>query len=380
MPQMSILFLAFTAATVLIYWLIPASWRSPFLAVASSVFLASLDLISFAILATLTILIYYSSQSEGRQRNYPFVLAGLLLLFCGVRIAQLLQRMDQIKHWLVFLGFGFYVLKLIHYRIETQAGTFRPHSFLQFYTYMMFFPTITIGPINRFEDFLRSERRMRWDERQFARGLERILYGYAKVVILANWLITIHLLPLLNRVDPGGSVLSLLLDSAAYGFLLYFTFAGFSDIAIGIALLFGYHVGENFDHPFLKPNIGEFWQSWHMSLSAWCRQYVFLPMYSKSRNLALAMVAAMMTLGLWHEFSPRFLLWGLYHGLGITMFRWYQRQLKPKLPVVRNGAMKFVVRGAAIALTFVFVIVGFTIPRSSSLSEIVKNFKLLFGV
>ena len=175
---------------------------------------------------------------------------------------------------------------------------------------MLFFPTITIGPINRFEDFLRSERRLRWDNAQFAKGLERILYGYAKVVILANWLIGVQLLPLINQVAPESPAVSLLLDSASYGFLLYFTFAGFSDIAIGLSFLFGYQVGENFNRPFLKPNIGEFWQSWHMSLSAWCRQYVFLPMYTKTRNLAIAMVSAMMTLGLWHEFSFRFLLLG----------------------------------------------------------------------
>jgi D-alanyl-lipoteichoic acid acyltransferase DltB (MBOAT superfamily) len=379
MPQMSILFLAFTAATVIIYWLIPVNWRVSFLAIASSLFLATLDLISFAILATLTAIIYYSSHVENKDRNYPLIIAGLLLLFCGVRIAQLLQRADHLKHWLVFLGFGFYILKLIHYRIESQAGTFRPHNFLQFYTYMMFFPTITIGPINRFEDFQRSERRMRWDDVQLAKALERILYGYAKVVILANWLIGIQLLPLLGLINPDDRILALLLDSAGYGIMLYLTFAGFSDIAIGTSLLFGYQVGENFDHPFLKPNIGEFWQSWHMSLSSWCRQYVFLPIYTKSRNLAVAMLAAMMTLGLWHEFSLRFLLWGFYHGAGITMFRWYQRNLKPKLPVFQSTGMKLLARSAAVALTFVFVVVGFTIPRSSSLTQIFENFKLLLG-
>jgi alginate O-acetyltransferase complex protein AlgI len=374
---MSILFLGFAAGALLVFWLIPDKWRGLFLAIASSIFLASLDLISFSLLAVLTIIVYFSAE---RKSTFVLIITGLLLLFCGVRIAQLLQRTDQLKHWLVLFGFGFYVLKLIHYRIERQAGTFREHTLLQFFNYMLFFPTITIGPINRFEDFLRSERRLRWDSSQFAKGLERILYGYAKVVIVANWLITIHLLPFLNRVVPEDGALSLLVNSAAYGFLLYFTFAGFSDIAIGLSLLFGYTVGENFNHPFLKPNIGEFWQSWHMSLSAWCRQYVFLPMYTKTRNLAIAMVTAMMTLGLWHEFSLRFLLWGVYHGAGLAVFRWYQRQVKPKLPVAQNAVLKYAAHSAAVVLTFVFVIVGFTIPRSSSFTEIVNNFKILFGL
>lgn len=378
MPQMSIMFLAFAAVCVFLYWLISPAYRAYFLALAGSIFLATLDLVSFGLLAGLTCLVYYSHKSESRNRIYPLVLAFLVLLFCGVRIEQLLQRATEAGHWLVFLGFGFYVLKLIHYRVEQQAGTFRPHGLLQFYNYMLFFPTITIGPIHRFEEFLRSERRIRWDDALFARGLERMLYGYAKVVILANWLMAIQLMPALGAVRSQAA--SLFLDSAAYGFHLYFTFAGFSDIAIGLALLFGYQVGENFDRPFLKRNIGEFWQSWHMSLSSWCRQYVFLPMYSKSRNLMVAMVASMVTLGLWHEFSLRFLLWGVYHGLGITAFRWYQRKLRPKLPPVESRAAKLLARSAAVALTFAFVIVGFTIPRSSSVSEIVQNFRTLLGV
>src|SRR5205085_10670856 len=170
MPQMSVLFLAFTACAVLIYWLIPESRRPLFLAFCSSLFLAGLDWVSFALLVLLTAVVYQSSQEQGRQPSYRMILAALLALFCAVRITQLTQRIDQAKHWLVFLGFGFYILKLIHYRVERKAGTFREHTFLDFYNYMLFFPTITIGPINRFEYFLRSGRRARWDDRLFAGG------------------------------------------------------------------------------------------------------------------------------------------------------------------------------------------------------------------
>ena len=379
MPQMSVLFLAFTAAVVLIYWLIPASWRTHFLAITSSLFLAGLDVVSFALLALLTALVYFSGKAGKPQRNFPFVIAAIVLLFSGVRIAQLLQRTEQAQHWLVFLGFGFYTLKLIHYRIERQANTFRPHSFLEFYNFMLFFPTITIGPINRFEDFLKSSRRIRWDSALFARGLERVLYGYAKVVIVANWLISIHAMAIVRRYEPDAAALALFLDSVVYGFHLYFTFAGFSDIAIGIALLLGYYVGENFDRPFLKRNIAEFWQSWHMSLSAWCRQYVFLPVYSKSRNLPIAMVAAMVTLGLWHEFSIRFLVWGIYHGTGILVCRWFQRSVRPRFPRVQHPVYKGAAYAASVALTFTFVMIGFTIPRSTSMIDIVHNFRLMLG-
>ena len=180
---------------------------------------------------------------------------------------------------------------------------------------MSFFPTITIGPIHRFEDFLKSERRVRWSDQDFANGLERILYGYAKVIVVANWLVAAQLDSAIEKL-PQNTSLSVFAESMSYGFYLYFAFAGYSDIAIGISLLLGYQICENFNYPFLKRNIGEFWQSWHMSLSSWCRQYVFLPIFAKWRNLPLALIGAMLAIGLWHEFSVRFLLWGVYHGLG----------------------------------------------------------------
>src|SRR5262249_22742555 len=212
------------------------------------------------------------------------------------------------------------------------------------------------------------------------KGLERILYGYAKVVIIANWLLSVHGMALLRKYEPQSPALQLILDSIFYGFHLYATFAGFSDVAIGGGMLLGYQICENFDRPFLKKNIGDFWQSWHMSLSSWCRQYIFLPVYSKSRNLAFAMVASMMTLGLWHEFSFRFLIWGVYHGIGILICRWYQRWLRPKFPPIENRIWKGAAQGFSIALTFAFVMIGFTIPRSASVADILKNFKIIFGL
>jgi len=379
MPQLTLLFAGFSAAAVLPYWLVPARYRRILMAAASSLFLIFLDLRSYLLLAALTTCIFLSRKKTRRGANFLFALSGLLIVFCGVRTAQLIQRMDHGNHWLVLLGFGFYILKLIHYSIEQHAGSFREHDFLDFYNYMLFFPTITIGPIHRFEEFLRSERRLRWDDQIFAGGLERILYGYIKVVVIANWLIAIQVLALITKYFPNPSAWSVILDSVSYGFHLYFSFSGFSDIAIGLAALFGYQVGENFDHPFLKQNIGAFWQSWHISLSTWCRQYVFLPIFSKSRSLPLALLASMITLGLWHEFSPRFLLWGAYHGIGILVWRLYQRTIKPALPLPENRIIAGTAIAFSTALTFSFVMIGFTIPRSASMTELAQNFQLILG-
>ncbi len=376
MPQTTVLFVSFAAVSVLVYWLVPARRRNSLLCLISSVFILMLDPLSFVVLFLLTALIFLGAAKPTNTKSTT-LLAGLSLLFVSIRMLQLLHRTGALAHSPALLGFGFYILKLIHYRVERSSGNFREHGFADFYGYMFFFPTVTIGPIARFDEFLRSAGRIRWDASMFAKGIERILYGFVKVIVLANWLIAIQLLQKIEAFDPGPSRLSTLLDSVVYGFHLYFTFSGYSDIAIGLGLLFGYRLAENFNHPFLKRNIGEFWQSWHMTLSSWCRQYVFLPVFTRSRNLGVALVTAMVTLGLWHEFSVRYLLWGLYHGLGILVWRWFQKELRPRFPVLTNPIHRALGFAISVFLTFWFVILGFTIPRSESFGEIVRNFQYL---
>ncbi|MCI0413458.1 hypothetical protein L0222_11755 [bacterium] len=378
MPQLKLAFLGFCGIAVLLYWLIPSRWRNIFLAIGSSLFLGYLDLLSFGVLAALTILAYFYGRHPESKSLYTICLAAILLLFCGIRVEQLLQKSGLKVPYIVLVGYGFYALKLIHYAVESRSGKFRPHSFLDFYNYMLFFPTITIGPIHRFEDFLKSERRIRWSDQDFANGLERVLYGYAKVIVLANWIVAAQLDSLFARLQPN-TALSVFAESMIYGFYLYFAFAGYSDIAIGISLLLGYQICENFNYPFLKRNIGEFWQSWHMSLSAWCRQYVFLPIFARWRKLPLALIGAMLAIGLWHEFSLRFFLWGIYHGLWLLIWRSFRKMKESMLPKPEGRIWMRVSAIISVALTFVFVIVGFTIPRGESLAEILQNLKRLVG-
>ena len=109
-------------------------------------------------------------------------------------------------------------------------------------------------------------------------------------------------------------------------------FSGYSDIAIGFGVLAGVRLRENFNWPFIARNIAEFWQRWHMSLSSWCRDYVYTPVLAASRWPSLALVSAMVILGLWHSLSLHYLLWGLYHGIGLTVHRRYRKARGGKLP------------------------------------------------
>src|SRR5262245_56288725 len=140
-----------------------------------------------------------------------------------------------------------------------------------------------VGPINRFQEFQRSFRRRRWDSAEFSAGCERLLYGYVKIVCLSTYLVSNKLAPLASRTALGPAAKAYL-GCLIYGLNLYLLFSGYSDVAIGFARMLGLRVGENFHYPFLARNINEFWQRWHISLSTWCRDYVYLPCLALGRS------------------------------------------------------------------------------------------------
>ena len=160
-------------------------------------------------------------------------------------------------------------------------------------------------------------------------------------------------------------------------FNLYFQFSGYTDVAIGFALLLGFRVMENFDNPFLKQNISEFWRSWHISLSSWVRDYVFFPIVSVVRNRALAVMVAMLVLGLWHEASFRFLLWGLYHGAGIVAWHLLQKA-KSWAPVTLPTSLSWTVRVLSTLLTVNFVMLSFVFTKERDLVDAFGVWIILF--
>ena len=229
------------------------------------------------------------------------------------------------------LGLSYYSLRCVHYVIERYKGTVAPQSALGVGSYMLFLPTLLAGPIHRFGPFHRNSKRRRWNSALFAEGLERILYGYVKIVFLSNYVVGQGLNSIIDDLSLYHPATSAYLSVVKNGLNGYLQFSGYSDIAIGFGLLLGYRVMENFNWPLIRRNIAEFWGSWHISLSNWCRDYVYMVVISLARRPALAAVASMLVIGLWHEISYRYLLWGLYNGIGIVIWQQFQH-VKPLLP------------------------------------------------
>ncbi len=288
-------------------------------------------------------------------------------MLCLVGIAQTILLLIAFKYWnfltgLVFaaepqnpvrwagaflpLGISFFTFEFIHYAVDRYRGKAPAGTLGQYLAFILFFPTMVAGPIKRYQDFLPklTEPSRAWVE-DWQQGITRILVGAVKKFMIADLLtaFTHHL----NRTDIAQAqrwVLPLWLG--AYGFKIYFDFSAYSDIAIGSARLFGIKVPENFDWPYLRTNIAEFWKHWHMSLYRWLVDYVFIPLGGSRTapgRVYLNVLITMLLSGLWHGAGLNFLVWGLWHGLLLVTHRawsnWRNRAALSSLLAPATGGM-----------------------------------------
>jgi len=176
-------------------------------------------------------------------------------------------------------------------------------------------------------------------------------------------------------LDTNHVWLDTYLPLVGYGLNLYWQFSGYCDIAIGFAALLGVRVPENFHFPFAARSLPDFWRRWHISVSEWCRDFVFRPILSRTRQYLLASLGSMMVLGLWHELSPRYLAWGLFHGAGLVMVHLWNKHMPWADDLRRYAAW----RVACWFLTLQFVILSFALTSTPNLTAAWSCVKTLFA-
>lgn len=293
-----------------------------------------------------------------------------------------------------WLGFSYIAFRLIHTIRDRQSGLLPTLSLREYMTYVVFFPALIAGPIDRAERFAQDlaalPEKVGLDEARFAEGLGRIAMGLMKKFVIADTLAQGMTLTPINALQaqstPG-------LWALVYGYALrlFFDFSGYSDIAIGIGILFGVRLPENFDRPYLKTNITAFWQSWHMTLSSWARFYVFSPLSrallkrkpkpSPTLIVLVSQLATMVTIGLWHGITANFLIWGVWHGAGLFVHKqWSDRTRKWQRGLSEKPGQKRAWTVFAWALTFHFVVIGwiwFALPDFESAMRVLRG---LMGV
>lgn len=371
MSVLSLPWFGWMAVTVAGYWCMPGRLREFWLVGVTLAFLVMHAPESTVILLVMTAATYLLTNRDHVSGPLAITAAGgIVALLASYKLQVSGQFTDIVRDVAIPLGLSYYSFRCLHYVIERYKGTIPPQTLEDLVNYLFFLPSMLAGPIHRYPQFSRDRRRKRWDSGQFSEGLERILYGYVKIAFLANFVVSVKLAEFIAGIDPSQTALIAYLDILRHSLNLYFQFSGYSDVAIGFALLLGYRVMENFNWPFLKSNISEFWRSWHISLSSWCREYVYMLVVSTTRSAALGAVSAMLVLGLWHELSLRYVVWGLYHGCGIVVWQGFQH-VKAALPEVENLWLLRSLKALSVLLTFHFVIFGFTIVKEPDLGSAV---------
>ena len=353
-------FAAFGVVTYLLYWFVcPPRGRPYFLMAAGLVFYAASIPVYLLLILTLAAVTYVDGRAllavpaeRTALRRWILVAGvgastGVLLFFKYSKLFA--STFDNVcrggcTHFLpdiiVPLAISFFTFEFVHVLVDVYLGKIRSLRPRDFAVFALFFPTMVAGPIKRYQNFVpQIDAVRRFEGLSFAAGSYRITMGLVKKVVIADSM-TPLVAPLLTPAAFYGP-LDYWAAVLAYTVKIYFDFSGYSDIAIGLAQLLGYDILENFDRPYRAPNISQFWRRWHISLSSWIRDYLFVPLGGSRRpGLTLLNLGIVMAIsGLWHGAAWHFVLWGLWHGAGMAVHRLWGGLVVPRLPFLGRGPL-----------------------------------------
>jgi alginate O-acetyltransferase complex protein AlgI len=272
--------------------------------------------------------------SEGRRRwlfhGTWLLLVGMLVFykygsfFAGNGATLIAMAKLEPPDWLATwqqpaapLGISFFTFEFVHYLYEVRVrGRRAIRNPVHFALFAIFFPCLAAGPIKRFQDFVPQLATLQNPTpRAVWPGAQRIIRGLFKKVCVADLLVEyIRVFEALPEYNAPIVVALAVLQ----GFRIYYDFSGYSDIAIGLAQLVNLRVPENFDRPYFSTNLQEFWRRWHMSLTSWIRDYIYIPLGGNRAHRGLNLLIAMLLCGLWHGAAWNFAIWGAYHGAGLV--------------------------------------------------------------
>ena len=242
------------------------------------------------------------------------------------------------------IGISFYTFQTISYVIDVYRGQIRAQqSYWRFFMYVSMYPQLVAGPIVRYQEVAVEIDNRHTSREDFVKGISRFCTGLGKKVLIAN------LAGDFASQYLDGDLASLTTAGAWFGILMftlqiYFDFSGYSDMAIGLARLFGFHYMENFNYPYISQSVSEFWRRWHISLGSFFRDYVYIPLGGNRSHIFRNLLVVWFLTGLWHGASWNFVLWGLYFGLLITLEKYFLQGILQKLPrIFRHLYLIFVV-------------------------------------
>ena len=370
----------FLPAVLAVYFLTPRKGKNAVLLLASLIFYGWGELRLLPLMAFTILLCYVCGLGieRSRKRKKLWLLASIVIsvgLLGVFKYADFfigsLNTVTGLKipllHLALPVGISFYTFQCLSYTIDVYRGSVPAQkNLINFGAYVALFPQLIAGPIVRYADIARELEHREHSWENAAVGLRRFLVGLGKKVILAD---NFALLIRLFRQSGEKSVLFYWMYAVAFTLNIYFDFSGYSDMAIGLGRVLGFHFVENFNYPYLSGSVTEFWRRWHISLGSWFRDYVYIPMGGSrvSRwRWVLNILTVWMLTGLWHGAAWNFVLWGLLFAALLLVEKW--------IPVLQR--LPGVLRHGYVLLA---VVLSFVLFNADSLAQAGQDFAGLFG-
>ena len=378
----SIIFIYFfIPLLLLVYFITPSKYRNIPLLIFSLIFYFLGDPKYIIILILCCTINYYISKLMVHKK-YKKHKKKLLLIALIYDIGQLLYfkyidffitninyifNLDlSLLHVIMPIGISFFTFQIIAYIADVYKGVHKPSkNVFDFAMYVSLFPQLIAGPIVRYADVEKEITKRETNFNKFSQGIKRFVIGLSKKVLLAN------VLGEFAALLVEETVLSAWLKPILFTLQIYFDFSGYSDMAIGIGLMLGFHFLENFNYPLIAKSITDFWRRWHMSLSSWFRDYVYIPLggnrVSKIKWIRNLFIVWFLT-GFWHGANWNFIIWGLYFGILLVIEKFLLDKLLEKTKIIKYIYTSFI------------IIISFLIFSVESVPEIITSLKNMFFI
>ena len=384
----SLLFLTlFLPVTLFLHDLLPRRYQNALLLAASLIFYAWGEPKHIFLMLLTSLYIWGFALAVEKYRREENFSRAKLLTVTGVVLSLgtlgyfkyfgfLTENLPFLGHFsapALPIGISFYTFQALSYLIDVYRGTVKAQkSPVNFAMYLSFFPQLIAGPIVRYSDVEQQITRRRITANKRSRGAVRFVTGLAKKVLLANQIGLVWTeLSGMNQL----SMLGAWLGAVAFAFQIYFDFSAYSDMAIGMGLMFGFRFPENFQYPYQSASVSEFWRRWHITLGSWFREYVYIPLGGNrkgARRQILNLLIVWALTGLWHGAAWQFVLWGLYYFCFLTLEKFVLRPVLEKAPgwlchlytllVVLFGWVIFACPDVETAMGFYRAMLGIGVP------------------
>lgn len=363
----SLTFAIFLPIVFMMYWAAPQKARMPLLLLISYGFYISLSP-GYVVLLVLISLLTYLVGMHCSQKTLALGIILQVVILAFFKYAGLLPGMFQ--SIVVPVGISFYMFKAISYIVDVYKGTMEAEKkVIPLFLYLAFFPDIVSGPINRAKDLIpQFKAEKNFVEAEAVYGMRLILWGLFQKLLVADTLA--RYVDRVFGMHEAFMGISYMFAMFFYTIEIYCDFAGYSNMAIGIAHLFGITSMDNFRSPYLSTNIQDFWNRWHISLSTWLKDYVYIPLGGSRKGKIKTyfnLLTTFLVSGIWHGSNLTFIVWGLLHGVYQVIYRIYRKTCKFRLPKI-----------AGVIITFIAVSFAWMFFRAESVSQALYMFRYMF--